>query len=170
MSAFLPPAGPKPNQMIEASLPRILAAPDANAAAPFGELGDLKEILAIIRRRKWLVLFVAAVSSAVAGYFAYTKTPIYLAAASVRIADERRAISGGIADAPSANIGSSYWVDPVLSQIQVLKSREVAEEAVKRQPFGTNILTDGFPTTLVQNVRVDSVRRSLSLTTDFDSQ
>jgi len=170
MSAFLPPAGPKPNQLIEASLPRIMPAPDANAAAPFGELGDLKEILAIIRRRKWLVLFVAACSSVVAGYFAYTKTPIYLAAASVRIADERRAISGGIADAPSANIGSSYWVDPVLSQIQVLKSREVADEAVKRQPFGTNILTDGFPTSLIQNVRVDSVKRSVSLPIDFDSQ
>jgi succinoglycan biosynthesis transport protein ExoP len=171
MSGFLPsPGALQPNQMIEASLPRIIAAPDANAAAPFGELGDLKEILAIIRRRKWLVLFMAACASAVAGYFAYTKTPIYLAAASVRIADERRAISGGIADAPSANIGSSYWVDPVLSQIQVLKSREVAAEAVKRQPFGTSILTDGFPTTLIQNVRVDSVERTLSLPTDFDSQ
>jgi polysaccharide biosynthesis transport protein len=168
MSGLLPTAGSvPPNQLIEAQLPRVLPTSDAHAGAPNGELGDLKEVLAIIRRRKWLVLFFAACASAIAGYFAYTKTPIYLAAASVRIADERHALSGGIADAPRDNIGSSYWVDPVLSQIQVLKSREVAAEAIKRQPFGTNILTDGFATSYVQVVKIDSVATSKSLPISF---
>src|SRR6476661_2759539 len=100
MSGLLPAAGsPPPNQLIEAQLPRVLPTMEGHAGAPTGELGDLKEILAIIRRRKWLVLLIAGCASAVAGYFAYKKTPIYLAAASVRIADERRALSGGIADA-----------------------------------------------------------------------
>jgi polysaccharide biosynthesis transport protein len=168
MSGLLPAAGSlPPNQLIEAQLPRVLPTPDGHAGAPIGELGDLKEVLAIIRRRKWLVLFIAGCASAVAGYFAYKKTPIYLAAASVRIADERHALSGGIADAPRDNIGSNYWVDPVLSQIQVLKSREVAAEAIKRQPFGTNVLTVGFPTSFLQVVHVDSVETSKSLPTNF---
>ena len=170
MSGLLPAAGSlPPNQLIEAQLPRVLPTPDGHPGAPIGELGDLKEVLAIIRRRKWLVLFIAGGASAIAGYFAYKKTPIYLAAASVRIADERHALSGGIADAPRDNIGSNYWVDPVLSQIQVLKSREVAAEAIRRQPFGTNVLTDGFPTSLLQVVHVDSVETSKTLPTTFGS-
>ena len=104
-------------------------------------MGDLKEILAIVRRRRWLVLLFAAGGAGIAGYFAYTAKPVYLASASVRIADSRNAISGGIADAPRDNIGSSYTVDPVLSQIQVLKSREVAAEAVRRQPLGPHSLS-----------------------------
>src|SRR3569623_2106834 len=168
MSGLLPTAGSlPPNQLIEAQLPRVLPTPDAHSGAPIGDLGDLKEILAIIRRRKWLVLLIAGCASAVAGYFAYKKPPIYLAAASVRIADERHALSGGLADAQRDNIGSNYWVDPVLSQIQVLKSREVAAEAITRQPFGTNVLTDGFPTSFVQIVHVDSVEASKSLPISF---
>lgn len=167
MSGLLPPTGSLPsNHLTEASLPRIIAAP-AHSGAPLGELGDLKEILAIIRRRRWLVIAVTACAAGAAGYLAHKKTPLYLAAASVRIADARRAISGGIGDAPRDNISSSYWVDPVLSQIQVLKSREVAAEAVRRQPRGTNILTDGFPAIYLQDVRVDSVLRSVSLPADF---
>jgi len=170
MSGLLPTAGSiAPSHLIEAQLPRVLPLPDGHSGSPGGELGDLKEILAIIRRRKWLVLFFAGCASAIAGYFAYTKTPIYLAAASVRIADERRALSGGIADAPRDNIGSSYWVDPVLSQIQVLKSREVAAEAIRRQPFGTNVLTSGFPASYLQLIHVDSVGTSTSLPVDFGS-
>jgi succinoglycan biosynthesis transport protein ExoP len=171
MSGLLPPAGSVPSTNVaDSALPRIIAAPSMHAGAPLGELGDLKEILAIIRRRRWLVLGITACAAAVAGYLAHKKTPLYLAAASVRIADARRAISGGIADAPRDNISSSYWVDPVLSQIQVLKSREVAAEAVRRQPRGTSILTDGFPASFVGNVRVDSVLRSVSLPAEFGSQ
>ena len=167
MSGLLPPAGSVPTHIADATLPRIIAAPTAHSSGSLGELGDLKEILAIIRRRRWLVFGITLAAAAVSAYLSHRKTPQYLAAASVRIADARRAISGGIADAPRDNIGSNYWVDPVLSQIQVLKSREVAGEAVRRQPRGTNILTDGFPASYVQNVRVDSVLRSVSLQADF---
>ena len=81
---------------------------------------------------------------------------MYLASASVRIADARRALSGGIADAPRDNIGCSYSVDPVLSQIQVLKSREVAAEAVRQQPLGLIVYPVGFPASDIGDVRVDS--------------
>ena len=134
-------------------------------------MGDLKEILAIVRRRRWLVLLFAAASAGIAGYFAYTAKPVYLASASVRIADSRNAISGGIADAPRDNIGSSYTVDPVLSQVQVLKSREVAAEAVRRQPLGLILYPEGFPASEIGNVTVDSTRlRSTALTLEFEAK
>ncbi len=132
-------------------------------------MGDLKEILGIVRRRRWLVLLIAAAGAGIAGYFAYTAKPVYLASASVRIADSRNAISGGIADAPRDNIGSSYTVDPVLSQVQVLKSREVAAEAVRRQPLGLIVYPEGFSAGDISNVSVDSTQlRSTSLTLDFE--
>jgi uncharacterized protein involved in exopolysaccharide biosynthesis len=134
-------------------------------------MGDLKEILAIVRRRRWLVLLFAAAGAGIAGYFAYTAKPVYLASASVRIADSRNAISGGIADAPRDNIGSSYTVDPVLSQIQVLKSREVAAEAVRRQPLGLILYPEGLSAADIGNVSVDSMLlRSTSLTLDFNAK
>jgi len=149
----------------------VLTAPDSSRAGTAGDMGDLKEILGIVRRRRWLVLLIAAASAGVAGYFAYIAKPVYLASASVRIADSRNAISGGIADAPRDNIGSSYTVDPVLSQVQVLKSREVAAEAVRRQPLGLIVYPEGFPASDIGNVTVDSTKlRSTALTLDFDLQ
>src|SRR5664279_3270815 len=152
MAEFLPPSSPLPSPVLaETHWPRVLTTPDANAGAGAGELRDLKEILAIVRRRRALVLFIAACGAAIAGYFAYVAKPVYLAAGSVRIADARQAISGGIADAPRDNIGG-YFVDPVLSQVQVLKSREVAAATVLRQPLGLTLVPDGFSATDIQNV------------------
>jgi succinoglycan biosynthesis transport protein ExoP len=167
MSDFLSPGetAPATSVSVPSAWPRVLTSADAPRP---GDLGDLKEILGIVRRRRWLVLFFATASAGIAAYFAYAAKPVYLASASVRIADARRAISGGIADAPRDNIGSSYSVDPVLSQIQVLKSREVAAEAVRKQPLGLIVYPDGFPAGDVGDVRVDSLLlRSAVLTADF---
>lgn len=145
----------------------MLAAPEH--AAP-GETGDLKEILAVMRRRRWLVTFAAASGAAIAGYFAYVAKPVYLASASVRIADARRALSGGIADAPRDVIGSGFGVDPVLSQVQVLKSREVAASAVRRQPLGLTVFPEGFPAEDLHDVRADSSVQGTYFSVDFDGQ
>ena len=147
----------------------MLTAPDSLATGGANEAGDLKEILAIVRRRRWLVVFAGICGSAVAAYFAYVAKPVFLATASVRIADARQVLSGGIADAPRDNIGSTYWVDPVLSQIQVLKSREVAAEAVRRHPLGLVISTDGFPSSDLRDIEVDSAVQGASLPVVFSS-
>jgi len=171
MSGLIQPAGDKPiNALTEPAWPRVLAAPDTTGAVSTGEIGDLKEILSIVRRRRLLVAFIGASGAAIAGYFAYVAKPVYLATASVRIADARQALSGGIADAPRDNIGSTYWVDPVLSQIQVLKSREVAAEAVRRHPLGLIVSPDGFPATDVRDVKVDSSVSSESLDLVFSAR
>src|SRR6476469_4980058 len=114
MSDLLSPGDSAPATAVSvpSAWPRVLTSADAQRAGGAGDLGDLKEILGIVRRRRWLVLFFAATSA-------------------------------GIADAPRDNIGSSYTVDPVLSQIQVLKSREVAAEAVRRQPLGLVVYPEG---------------------------
>ncbi len=170
MAELLPPSTSlAPAGLVETHWPRVLTTPDPGNPAGAGELHDLKEILAIIRRRRALVLSMAAMGAGIAGYFAYVAKPIYLAAGSVRIADARQAISGGIADAPRDNIGG-YFVDPVLSQVQVLKSREVATSTVQRQPLGLTLVLDGIPATDVVGVHVDSVSESKSLPVEFTAQ
>jgi succinoglycan biosynthesis transport protein ExoP len=171
MSELLPSGGTPPSSALTGpgTWPRVLTTPDATRAGGSGDMGDLKEILAIVRRRRWLVLLFAAGGAGLAGYLAYTAKPVYLASASVRIADSRNAISGGIADAPRDNIGSAYTVDPVLSQVQVLKSREVAAEAVRRQPLGLIVYPEGLSAADIGSVSVDSTQlRSTSLTLDFE--
>jgi succinoglycan biosynthesis transport protein ExoP len=171
MSELLPPGGTPHSSALTGpgTWPRVLTAPDTTRPGGTGDMGDLKEILAIVRRRRWLVLFVAAAGAGIAGYFAYTAKPVYLASASVRIADSRNAISGGIADAPRDNIGSAYTVDPVLSQVQVLKSREVAAEAIRRQPLGLVVYPEGIPASDIANVMVDSTKlRSTAILLDFE--
>jgi succinoglycan biosynthesis transport protein ExoP len=149
----------------------VLTTADPSRPGGAGDMGDLKEVLAVVRRRRWLVILCATAGAATAGYFAYRAKPVYLASASVRIADSRNAISGGIADAPRDNIGSSYTVDPVLSQIQVLKSREVAAEVVRRQPLGLILYPEGVAANDLGNVSVDStLLRSTAVTLDFDAK
>ena len=172
MSELLPSGETVPVNALSApsTWPRVLTSADAPRQGGAGDLGDLKEILGIVRRRRWLVLSFASLGAGIAAYFAYSAKPVFLASASVRIADARNALSGGIADAPRDNIGSSYSVDPVLSQIQVLKSREVAAEAVRRQPLGLIVYPEGFPASDVDQVKVDSLQlRSTAITVDFDA-
>jgi polysaccharide biosynthesis transport protein len=166
MSGFLPISPGK--DVSESVRPRMLAAPEPHAAA--ADASDLKEILAVMRRRRWLVLLAAASGAAIAGYFAYVAKPVYLASASVRIADARHALSGGIADAPRDVLGTGFGVDPVLSQVQVLKSREVAASAVKRQPLGLTVFPDGFPAADLRDVHADSTVNGTAFSVDFDGQ
>ena len=166
MSGFLPISPAK--DVSESVRPRMLAAPEPHATA--ADASDLKEILAVMRRRRWLVLLAAASGAAIAGYFAYVAKPVYLASASVRIADARRALSGGIADAPRDVLGTGFGVDPVLSQVQVLKSREVAASAVKRQPLGLTVFPDGFPAADLRDVHADSTVNGTAFSVDFDGQ
>ena len=65
---------------------RMRAPPAARAT-----LGDLKEILGIVRRRRWLVLLIAAGGRRDRRLLRlYNRSPVYLATASVRIADARQ--------------------------------------------------------------------------------
>ncbi len=145
--------------------PRMVAALEAPHGP--GEAGDLKEILGVMRRRRGLMLLAAVSGAAIAGYFAYVAKPVYLASASVRIADARRAMSGGIADAPRDVLGSGMGVDPVLSQVQVLKSREVAATAVRRQALGLTVYPDGFPAADMRDVRADSSVNETAFAVEF---
>ena len=55
---------------VPSAWPRVLTSADAPRPGGSGDMGDLKEILGIVRRRRWLELLFAAPSAGIAAYFA----------------------------------------------------------------------------------------------------
>jgi len=96
---------------------------DQEEDGPFTIAGlTLREAIAAIRRRWWLVAAVAAVVMAVGAWRTFRQPRIYRAAATVRVQQARTAFS----TQPSYQ---SYdpRMDPLLSEQQVIRSKRVAE-------------------------------------------
>src|SRR5512146_736478 len=93
---------------------------------------DLRQILAMLRRRVWLVLAITTLALAGAAYLAVTSNPVYQASAIVQLSDSRRELTGGLAD-PSAE-RPSLTSDPILSEIAVLTSRAVVGKVIDSIP------------------------------------
>jgi tyrosine-protein kinase Etk/Wzc len=95
------------------------------------EAAGVKEYLAIVRRQWWIVLSIVVLCVGGTAYVVLSAPPRYMADAVVRLADARRAMTGN-------DEGSAYEqvlgreTDVLLSQVQVLQSRQIASDAVDR--------------------------------------
>src|SRR2546430_2317868 len=94
----------------------------------------LDDLFAVVRRHIRLVLGVAAAVVAAAGYVAYVTGSVYRAVAVIRLSDPRRAFTGGVVDDPALGADGRY-ADPLLSQVELLKSRTVAGGVVDSMPM-----------------------------------
>jgi len=94
----------------------------------------LDDLFAIVRRHVRLVLGVAAAVVAVAGCVAYVTGSVYRAVAVIRLSDPRRAFTGGVVEDP-ALLADGRYADPLLSQVELLKSRTVAGGVVDSMPM-----------------------------------
>ena len=104
-----PPAGPQPD-------------PDTI---------DLREVIAVLRRHVWLVVAVTVLALASALAIVLRQQPQYRATATIRLKDERQAMTGTL-DAPGLEQMLGKTVDPLLSQLEVMRSRGVAAEVARR--------------------------------------
>lgn len=110
---------------------------------------NLREPIAAVRRHSRLVLGITAAVTLMVGYFAYNATPSYRAVAVIRLSDPRRALTGGVADGPGGG-SDNRSVDPLLSQVELLRSRTVAGVVVDSMPvlrvrtsqFSAGVLAD----------------------------
>jgi capsular exopolysaccharide synthesis family protein len=117
-------------------------------------LVNLREPIATVRRHLRLVLGITAAVTLVVGYLAYTATPSYRAVAVIRLSDPRRALTGGVADGPGGG-SDSRSVDPLLSQVELLRSRTVAGVVVDSMPV-LRVRTPQFPAGLLADVDLSS--------------
>src|SRR5437660_11431564 len=114
---------------------------------------DLREWFAVVRRHLRLSCGVAAAVFAVAVYLVYTSPEVYRATSVVRLVDARRALAGGLVDRGADGDVALPAANPVLSQVEVLRSRATAGAVVDDMP----ILRDRmplFPVAWFQGVRV----------------
>src|SRR5947207_2363863 len=139
------------------------AAPEAPAAAV-----RLEGLLATVRRHIWLVLGVATATVAAAGYAAHVTGPVYRAVAVIRLSDPRRALTGGVVEDPAS--ADERFADPLLSLVELLKSRAVAGAVVDSMPT-LRMFPRKFSASLVTDVAIaaDAVAESLHVTFDQDS-
>ena len=91
---------------------------------------ELAQVLAILRRRAWLVLLCVVAGAGLAWALAQRQSPVYTATAVIRVDDPTSQVSDQI----SWNwYGSRGGTDPVLSTLEVLKSRALLGELVDRE-------------------------------------
>jgi capsular exopolysaccharide synthesis family protein len=114
---------------------------------------DLREVLGVLRRHALLVLGVTAMVVGITTLLVLRQVPQYRAEAVLRLQDERRAMTGGLAQvAVDGAIGNT--ADPILSQLQVLKSRALAAEVVDRTGLRIESLSPGFSASTLEDVQV----------------
>jgi len=104
---------------------------------------EIKEYLKILKRRKWVAILTTLVTVAVVGLGSYLQPPTYVAVATVRIAQ--------------ASSGSIEYVDYMYAErlintyIQILKSRPVLEEIIKRLDLPI------LPSDLAKQIKVEAL-------------
>jgi capsular exopolysaccharide synthesis family protein len=158
MTSAAPPPGSAPGRVLRAS-------PPAGGELDSGHVWfSIQEALRVVRRRKWLVLGIFAVTLPAAAFVWLTWVPQYRATAAIRLADARSALTGGL-DAPSGGIAGRS-VDPVLSEIEVIKSRGTAREVVDSDP-ALRVATRGIPLRLLGLVELTAARLSDSVQLTF---
>jgi len=96
-----------------------------------GESTGIKDYLALVRRQLWVVLSIVAVCLGLTAWVVLRAPDRYMATAVVRLADTRRAMTGN-AEGGSYEQVLGREADVLLSQVQVLQSRQIASDAVDR--------------------------------------
>ena len=112
---------------------------------------SFRQAVAVVRRRMQLILAITAVGAALGLFLASRDPTTYRASAMLRMAGERQNITGDEGDV-SPNIRSA---DPMLSIIELLRSRAVAGVVVDSLGLQVVSLTPEFSVEDLDQVKVD---------------
>jgi polysaccharide biosynthesis transport protein len=126
------------------------AAPAADGAA--SQTISLGHFIGVVRRRWKLILALAAVGAILGGILGARTPPSYRAGAMLRVAYDRQVMTGDIEAAPPT---PGRNMDPILSTIQLIRSRNVLGAVVDSLGLQLKSRTPDFPIRLVSDIRVD---------------
>ncbi len=124
---------------------RPIEAPDAGDSVSF------RQVLTVLRRRYQLILAMTLVGAALGLFLASREPPTYYASAMLRFAGERRALTGD--DEQAASVRNT--TDPMLSIIELLRSRTVVGVVVDTLGLQLQSWTPEFPTSALAQAQVD---------------
>ena len=119
--------------------------------APAGDAVTFRQVLTVLRRRYQLILALTLVGATLGLFLASREPPSYRASAMLRMAGERRELTGDQVE--GADLGRT--ADPLLSIIELLKSRTVAGVVVDSLGLQLATYTAGFTTSDLSQVHFD---------------
>jgi polysaccharide biosynthesis transport protein len=161
LSEIVPRPVPLPRSAPEPPEPPLLRSDPAAPGEP-GEPGEglpLAEYLGALRRHLWLVAAAVALSVGWAAYRLFQEPPRYTAASAVQLVNARQSLAGEIGTGAADQL-PGWYTDPILSQIQVLRSRAVAQAVVDSLGLRLRAVGDDpFPYAALAEVRVSSAAR-----------
>jgi succinoglycan biosynthesis transport protein ExoP len=134
-------------------LPPGPAPMDGAYERPAGDSLSFGQILGVIRRRYRLILLLTLLGMAAGGYLVMKTPASYRAVATIRLAGERRALTGEI-EAQTPEL-SSRTMDPLLSLAQGARSYSVMGAVVDSLGLQLTSLTPDFGTSKLDKVWVD---------------
>ncbi|HSH44452.1 MAG TPA: Wzz/FepE/Etk N-terminal domain-containing protein, partial [Longimicrobiales bacterium] len=129
-----PPHGPGPG------------APGGPGGQPVDTI-ELREVVDVLRRNWKLIGLITVVTVALAAVIVLRQPPEYRAQGMIRLEDERAAMTGGL-QGPLMEQALGKTEDPLLSQVQVLRSRGVVGAVVDRLGLRLQPDTHELPHTL----------------------
>jgi len=145
---------PRRPPLSEAPPPPPLALLRSEGAEPDpGEGLPLREYLGALRRHLWLVIAAVAISVGFAAYRIGREPPRYAATSAVRLVNARQEMAGQIGTGQTDQL-PGWYTDPILSQIQVLRSRAVAQAVVDSVGLRLQPQDPEFPAGVLRDVRV----------------
>src|SRR5262245_3740686 len=160
-----------PQRRIEPASSPELSGMYPEASVPNGSDSVLTvalDFVALIRRNLVLVAVFVALALAACAVLLYRERPVYRAAAVIRLVDKKKATTGNLATGATDQISGS-WVDPILSQLQVLESRGVAQEIAAREGLRLASVTRGFGWKYIDSVSIDPLVSPDTLDVRFDA-
>jgi capsular exopolysaccharide synthesis family protein len=119
----------------------------------------MREYLEALRRYLWLVLAAVGLSVGFAGYRLSQELPMYMASTAIRLVDPRVAMSGDLEAGEPGQL-PGWYTDPILSQIQLLKSRNVAGAVVDSLGLRVRPSRPNFPQGTIAAMSVNSAAKT----------
>ena len=116
---------------------------------------DLRGLIQTIRGHLKLVVASTVCGVLIAGWVGRRAPAVYQASAVIRLEDKTRSLTGGLVGDPTrAMVGRS--VDPLLSQVEILTSRAVAETVIDSTPM-LRAQTEGFSPLIIRDLALRPV-------------
>lgn len=136
---------------------------DAYERQPGGSI-SARHILGVLRRRYRLVLTLTVLGMAAGAYLGSRTPPSYRAVATIRLAGERRALTGNI-ESPTPELGRT--ADPMLSLTQLVRSYSVMGAVVDSLGLQLTSIAPEFGTNRLEGIWVDPAAAGDSIALTF---
>ncbi len=137
------------NQQIRSGLLPAIPYPQGGGFAPgfgpeaaVGDHNPLRQYLSMLQRYWWIIVLTTALGIAYQGYATRNDLAMFRASSAVRLTDQGATMSGNLVQDYGSGFGG--YTDPILTQVQVIKSRIVADQVVDSLGLELQSQTPGF--------------------------